>query len=301
MVEGPLYHACTDRAHLWSVVNISGDPEDAKRSSRISLEWARDMIQQFGRDNPWVMVNVLGQFPKSSINALITAEEVDAAMNRVYTEMDICNFPKVLGVDVAREGADASVIFPRQGLQFFAPMKYRNISGTEGANIVARQWRDWNADACFVDNTGGFGSSWVDNLIRLGFSPIAVHFSEKSQNPRYFNKRTEMMFDLVEAIKRGASLPNVPELRQALVKMTYTFKGDKVIIEPKQMLKQRLGFSPDDCDAAALTYAGVAHKNPEYINGWPISQMGGNFGGSVTSDYNPLSRAYVRDTLRWRR
>lgn len=299
-LESSLYHACTDLADLWNIIRVTGDPDDPKRSPRISMDWAKQMIEKFGRDNPWVMVNVLGQFPKSSINALITPEEVDIAMRRVYTEQDICNHAKVMGVDVAREGDDSSVIFPRQGLQFFTPMKYRNISGTEGANIIARKWREWNADACFVDNTGGFGSSWVDNLVRLGFAPIPVHFSEKSLNPRYFNKRTEMIFDLVEAIKRGASLPNIPELRQALIKTTYTFKGDKVIIEPKQLLKQRLGFSPDEMDAAALSYAAPAHKSPEYINGWPISQIGGNFGGSVTSDYNPLSRAHIKSTLQGR-
>lgn len=298
MVEGPLYHACTDRAHMWSVVNITGDPDNPKRSPRVSIEWARDMIKSFGRDNPWVMVNVLGEFPKSSINALITPDEVDAAMRRSYTEMDYGDFPKVMGVDCALSGDDSSVIFPRQGLQSFTPMVYRNITGTEGANIVARKWKDWNADACFVDNTGGFGSSWVDNLVRLGFAPIPVHFSEKSTNPRYFNKRTEMAFDTIEWIKRGGAIPDVPELRQALVKMTYTFKGDKCIIEPKQLLKQKLGFSPDHADALFLTHAFPAYKAPRTINGWPIDQVQGNFGNKHTYNYNPLSRDIARGVKR---
>ena len=36
----------------------------------------------------------------------------------------------MLGVDVARFGDDASVIFPRQGIAAFGPMKFRNLDGT---------------------------------------------------------------------------------------------------------------------------------------------------------------------------
>jgi len=299
MVEGPLYHACTDRKHLWSVINITGDPEAANRSPRVNIEWARQMIEQFGRDNPWVMVNVLGQFPNSSINALITPEEVDASMHRYYTEMDYGDHPRVLGVDCALAGDDASVIFPRQGLQAFTPMLYRNITGTQGADIVARKWKDWKADACFVDNTGGFGSSWVDNLVRLGFAPIPIHFSEKSTNPRYYNKRTEIIFDLIDWIKRGGALPDIPELRASLIKTTYTFKGDKCIIEPKALLKQKLGFSPDHMDALATGFAAPVHKALRTINGWPIGQVaGGRFATQTHSDYNPLSREIARDKNR---
>jgi hypothetical protein len=49
----------------------------------------------------------------------------------------------------------------------------RHIDGTQGAGLVARKWQDWQADACFIDDTGGFGSSWIDNLRRLGREPSA--------------------------------------------------------------------------------------------------------------------------------
>jgi hypothetical protein len=45
------------------------------------------------------------------------------------------------------------------------------------------------ADACFIDDTGGFGSSWIDNLRRLGREPIGIAFSGKADDPRYDNKR----------------------------------------------------------------------------------------------------------------
>jgi hypothetical protein len=83
------------------------------------------------------------------------------------------------------------VIFPRQGLVAFAPVKVRHIDGTQGAGLVARKWEDWQADACFIDK-GGFGSSWIDNLRRLGREPIGIAFSGRAADRRHENERTEM-------------------------------------------------------------------------------------------------------------
>jgi hypothetical protein len=86
-------------------------------------------------------------------------------------------------------GDDASVIFPRQGLVACPPIKVRNIDGTQGAGRVARKWEDWQADACFIDDTGGFGSSWIDNLRRLGREPIGLGATRGSFGQRALHFR----------------------------------------------------------------------------------------------------------------
>ena len=60
---GPLHRACTIDRHLWHLIQITGDPDNPKRSPRIKLDWARQQIASYGRDNPWVLVNVFGEFP----------------------------------------------------------------------------------------------------------------------------------------------------------------------------------------------------------------------------------------------
>ena len=110
--------------------------------------------------------------PPNSLNTLIGPEEMAAAEKRVYRDHDIAYAPRILGVDVAREGDDASVMFPRQGLVLFEASMWRNIDGIQGAGQVARKMQDWGADAVFVDNTGGFGASWIDNLRLLGTRPL---------------------------------------------------------------------------------------------------------------------------------
>lgn len=283
-LEGPLYRACTNERKLWSVTEITSDPDDPKRTPRVSIQWAREQIEKYGKDNPYVLINVMGQFPPSSLNSLIGPDEVKDAMKRFYRPQDYSNSAKVIGVDVAREGLDSTVIFTRQGISSFTPQQHRNLDGTQGANILARKWQEWDADGCFIDNTGGFGSSWIDNLQRLGFTPIGVHFSQKASDPRYFNKRTEMAFECIEWVKKGGALPDVPELLAAMTQTTYTFKGDKMLIEPKELIKVKLGFSPDHFDSLMLTFAA------------PMERKGlqrGTAKGAHQINYNPLAPGHV--------
>lgn len=255
LLEGALYNACVTNKRMWEVVQISGDPDDPKRSPRISVEWAREMIDTYGRDSPFVKVMVLGEWPQASINALLGADEVEAAMKRQYQQHDIDHAARILGVDVGRQGDDPSVIIPRQGLVAFPPKVLRNVTGIVGAGQVSRVWEEWGVDACFIDNTGGYGAAWIDCLALLHRTPIPVGFADAPQDRRYFNRRSEMHFKNAEWIKAGGCIPNDPELGAELVQTTYTFKGDRLIIEPKDIIKVKLGRSPNKSDALILTHA----------------------------------------------
>lgn len=254
-LAGPLYRACTSERTLWQVIEITSDPDDPKRTPRVSAEWARQQIQKYGRENPWVLVNVFGRFPPTSLNTLLGPDEVRDAQDRHYTETAFSFAPRILGVDVAREGDDASVIFPRQGCVAMPPIHLRNVESIQGAGTVARKWQDWAADACFVDNTGGFGGGWIDQLRLLRMKPTPIHFAGKATDPRYFNKRAEMYMLMAQWVKEGGALPPVPELVEELTAPVYFFHGDRMQIEDKEQIKAKIGRSPDFADALALTFA----------------------------------------------
>jgi phage terminase large subunit len=252
--EGPLYRACTSERHLWWVKEITSDPDDPKRTPRVSVQWAKEQIDKYGRDNPWVLVNVFGQFPPSSINTLIGVEEANAAMRR-HLRVDQYEFSqKRLGIDVARFGDDRTVIFPRQGLAAFKPVEMRGARSGEIAARVANAKSKWGSELEAVDGTGGYGAGVIDALMQAGHTPLEVHFSGKPLDTRYLNKRAEMWFMMAEWIKRGGAIPPDTELVRELTAPTYFFVNGKFQLESKEQIKERLGYSPDKADALCLTF-----------------------------------------------
>lgn len=304
--SGPLYRACTIARTLWKVVEITADPDDPKRTPRVSREVALEQIQQYGRDNPWVKIRIFGEFPESDFDALIGPDEVSAAMRRTRTPSEIENMPKILGIDVARFGDDQSVIFMRRGLQGFKPLKFRNVDSTFGSGVVSRLIDEQDIDGTFIDNAGMGGGGWIDALVALGRTPIGIDFGgDASDKVRYHNKRAEMYFDAVEWIKRGGALYESSELLAALTQTNYTFQrqSGKMILEPKESIKDKLGYSPDEADAFVLTFAqtvakkarGLPMNRPahqaqhEWTPNFGVPQPGG-LASAVNQSYDPLRK-----------
>src|SRR6185369_1864652 len=103
------------------------------------------------------------------------------------------------------------------------------------------------ADAAFVDATGGYGQGWIAQLSNLGKAAIGVMFNgTPSRADAYKNKRAEMAWDFVQWIKQGGALPQSTELKAALTRTYYYRDKDKLFIEPKDMVKMKLGYSPDE-------------------------------------------------------
>lgn len=253
-MTGMLYAATSILADKWHCVSITGDPDDPNRSPRIDLEWAREQIATYGRSDPWVMAFILGQFPPQAINALISVEEIEAAMRR--SPPDVSYAEKRIGVDCARFGDDRTVIGRRQGLATWPPKDMRMADGPQIAAAVAEVYNSWNgADEIFLDNTGGYGSSPYDSLRLAQFSPIPVDFSSSAIKPMYFNKRSEIICEFVDWIKRGGCLYNSPQLRKELLAHTYYFQGGKKRVSEKDQVKKLIKCSPDEVDAYALTFS----------------------------------------------
>ena len=261
-LEGPLYRACTSERDLWHLTEITSDPDDPKRTPRVSIQWAKDQIAKYGRDNPWVLVNVFGKFPPSSINALLGPDDVAAARRRQPTDNGWRALARILGVDVARFGNDSSVIARRQGRVLFPMQQARNLDSLQGAGWVTRFYGDFEqdqrglrADMAFVDDTGGWGAGWIDQLRSLNYVVRGVPFAGKADDPRFYNKRSEIHWRLAEWVKTVGCLPDDDELAAELTAHTYCYRGDRLWVLEKELVKEALGRSPDKADAVAITFA----------------------------------------------
>lgn len=258
--DGILYAAATTQRHLWHVVRITGDPDDPERSPRIDIEWAREQIRQYGRDNPWVMAYILGKFPPTAINQVLGIEEVEAAMARKLKPDAYSWAQKRLGIDVARFGDDRTIIFPRQGLMAFLPVTMRhNVAkdkpSVDIANRVMLAKQRWGSEREYFDDTVGWAHGAIDVMRASGHASTAVDFGGKAVDPRYFNKRSEMWMLMAQWVRKGGRLPKMSELVRELTAPTYSYVGGKYLLEPKDLIKKRLGFSPDLADGLALTFA----------------------------------------------
>lgn len=253
--DGLLYHSCTVERDQWDIVTVTADPNDPKRTPRVDIEHAREQIRMHGRDNPWVMATILGQFPHTGFNQLLGPDDVEKAMGKHLSEDKYARSQKRLGIDVARFGDDRTIIFPRQGLASFMPIEMRSARTNEIAARVMSKKAEWESELEFVDDTGGWGAGVIDSLIQAGQSPLPINFSGKPIDARYFNKRAEMWFNMADWVKRGGALPNIPALARELCAPTYTFTNGKFQLEDKALIKARVGGSPDMADALSLTFA----------------------------------------------
>lgn len=288
-LEGCLYAAASLLRHQWHVIRITGDPDDPRRSPRIDLAWAREQIATYGRDNPWIKSQLLGEFPPSSLNALLGPDDVEKAMHRELRPDAFEWAQKRLGVDVARYGDDRTVIFPRQGLVSFVPVIMRHARDSAVSVLIANRVLEakarWGSEMEFIDATGGWGAGTADVLRANGSPIIDVQFAAPAFDPRYANRRAEIWFGMAEWIKSGGVLPRaVPELAQELFTPTYEFKGGKFLLEPKEMVKKRLGRSPDLADALALTFGLVEMPREARLPG-----MVGRAQATALHDFDPYA------------
>lgn len=197
----------------------------------------------------------LCDFNAASDDTLIPIDVVRDAVARHHREEDIVFAPKIVGVDVARFGSDASVIMIRQGLVAREPIVLRNVDNMSLADRVALVIAQEDPDAVFIDAGGGQGV--IDRLRQMGHSVIEVPFGGAANRPDlYANRRMEMWAEMAAWLKSGGSIPADVVLQADLSAPTYgyTSKGLK-ILEAKDKLKERIGRSPDLADSLALTFA----------------------------------------------
>lgn len=254
-VTGALFQAAVTQRPLWWVKEISGDPDDPRRAARVSIEWAREQIRIYGRNHPFVLVNVLGRFPPGGANTLISLHDVTAARDRKLTPNLYHDFPLILGVDIARFGDDETAMCLRQGPLVHPIVTLRNSSTMNTAGQVIRMMEEHEPDAVFIDVTG-IGAGVVDRLIELNHEVVGIEFGSASDDPACFNKRAEMWWSLSKWVRGQVAIPDDPHLISELPAPMYKFHSDgKIVIESKEDMKKRGLPSPDRADALGLTFA----------------------------------------------
>lgn len=258
-MEGALYDATMKRAHRYHVIKVTGDPEDPERSQRMDLEYCRNLIADYGRNDPIVMINVLGEFPPQGVSKLLGPLDIETALKRqiptaVY-EQDV----KIAALDIARQGLDSSVYTLRQGA-VFEQKQWRIPDLMQLADQVAMRIEKDKPDALIILATG-MGWGVVDRLKQLGYGDIIIAVDEGTDalEPEFANRRAEMWWNCAEWVKKRGQLIADPELHGDLQAIGYRhrfLKGStRLLLDPAELIRQQLGRSPDKGTSLAGTFA----------------------------------------------
>ena len=252
-------------AHRWRSAAI-----DSRSVPFTNQKQMQDWIDDYGEDSDFVRVRILGKFPRVDAVSFISYDMALEASKRDALPGVLQSGIVTLGVDVARFGDDASVIYPRCGRD----AKSRKIEVYYGldtmtfAGKVAAAAAKYATTSIMVDG-GGVGGGVVDRLRQLGYPVIDVQFGGAAEgtntddSDHYANKRAEI-WGAVRGFLKDGCVPGKVEgchvsLVDELTGPTYsmvTRKGrEAILLESKVDMRRRGEASPNIADALACTFA----------------------------------------------
>jgi hypothetical protein len=224
------------------------------------LQWRRTKIQDLGgdvsrfqRDYPMCPDEA---FQNATVSTLIPTMLVVRARRRRGIE---AYGPRILGVDVAREGNDRSVLALRQGRVVPLIEAYSNKDNMELVGLIVKAVREHGVDHIFCDGVGN-GSGVIDRLRELGFGHMltAIKGNHKPLDPvLYYNKRAECWGRMKVWLEEDdPQLPDDGDLQADLCGLTKSYDStERLVLEKKSAAKKRGIKSPDKADALAFTFA----------------------------------------------
>lgn len=284
-VVGPFYDAFHGQAAAWAPVHLSSRQspnvtgELVERVPGLAVPaWIELMELTHGRESAFVAVHIDGEFPRNASNAVISLELVLAAIDRGREPPppQIPGAPPRLafGVDVARTGDDATVVYPVRGRTALEPVLGRGLDSYGVAALVIETARavmttderqaaytDGQRPLALVDVIG-VGAGAYDVLQRTGadlLEVIPVNVAESATAEGYRLLRDQVWYGLKAWLAEGGRLPDHTATREELIAPTFTFdERGRYRVASKDEIKAQLGRSPDHADALAL----AVHRPP---------------------------------------
>jgi hypothetical protein len=221
----------------------------------ISKEWVEERKKRWGEGSPIYISKVLGQFPDVSDDTLIHPKHLKLAQDRFIAR----NRKPNLGVDVARFGADRTVIYNNEGgwIRKQAEYSKEDTMATVGRiNMALRELRGPHVKQWprAVIDVIGLGAGVYDRCVELSLDVAAFNASERAfDSERFVNRRAEVYWALREAFERGEidldPADDEAAAQLGAIKWKISGSGGKIKIESKEDMQKRGMPSPNHADA----------------------------------------------------
>jgi len=237
--------------------------DEAIAAGRISKSWVEQRRLQWGADSALFANRVLGEFHSSDEDGVIPLAWVEAANERWLAWEAACRPAtegrRTVGVDVARSGADKTVMAIRDGavvseLRHTAREDTMQTTGRVLGIVSASPGRRPIVDVI------GIGAGVVDRLREQKIVVDAFNASEgtdrrdRSGEMGFTNVRSAAWWNLRELLDPayGSDLalpPNDRLIGDLTAPHWRVMSGGRIQVESKDEIRKRLGRSTDDGDA----------------------------------------------------
>ena len=265
-LTGEFYDSHHGKRELYECIAISAydtpnilEGRDDAVPGMTTLEDVEERKREWGEESPLFQASVLGRFPEALEDTLVSLTLIDEAVKRWRVTAPEAGEPWYLGVDVARFGADKTILCGRRGDRVEQLWELRQASTMQVVGRIVEIVRRHRVRAVFVDAVG-VGGGVVDRLRELGQPVVEVQVGSSAHNTaRFTNLRAELFWGLRKRFLAGEiALPDDAEMIGQLLALRYDFtSGGQVQIEGKPEMRRRGLPSPDKADALALAFMGV--------------------------------------------
>ena len=292
-------------AHLWtrisipasSTPNFTGEPVPKLLNEvLVSEQWAQERLDDWGEKDPRYISKVLAKFPEQSMSSLFSPALIADAIDEppappMYSILR-------LGVDVARFGADKTVVASYSGTTAQIEESWGGVDTVSSAHkvldIAERLKEERKAPWVEIRVDGvGLGAGVIDTLnARAALLPdpwFTVYEMQGAASPPgdvggsvygFYNARAYWFEQLRQKMRNGSvKFIDPGELIADDLKMIfYSIKGGRLLIASKEDMKAEYGRSPDLADAVAYATAPVAEGlQPGDIIGNTAEQLAGMY------------------------
>lgn len=241
--------------------------EEAIAAGRVSREWAQRRKAQW-RDSAVYYNRVLGEFHSSDEDGVIPLAWIELANER-WRAWDDAGRPAVdglraVGVDVARTGADKTVLGLRYGFHL-TELRHTVKEDTMQTTGRVKGVVDANPKMQAVVDVIGIGAGVVDRLREQRIQVEGFNASEgtnrkdRSRELGFVNCRSAAWWGMREILDPASgidvALPPEDMLTGDLTAPHWrVMSGGKIRVESKDDIRKRIGRSTDDADAAVMAF-----------------------------------------------
>ncbi len=254
----------------WTVRHVT--LEEAIAAGRMSRKWADQRKLLWGENSALYQNHVLGEFCADDEDAIISLSWVEAAMERWRAwdadgrpEQD---GPRVAGVDVARSGKDKSVVAVRHGDIIVSITAFPRGDLMETTGRV-KTILDRDPECRAMVDVIGLGAGVYDRLKEQGMKADPFNaarkttLKDKTGQFGFHNLRSYGWFHLADMLNPAygptLALPPDDELAGDLTSLHKKFMSDgRVLVEPKDDIRKRIGRSTDRGDAVMQSCYGAS-------------------------------------------